>query len=282
MNKAYIRQSSWILYFLSAAGRTFQHGSSSVTLNFCGFCAEPSTEPARVTSDGAVDARADAVLSGAVGGRAVDVGRRGDESAAGVGLDEDGALTGWDVADGGALEDDAWRPTSVAMLGLTGTPVRPGVTDVAVAGWGIGSVAALVGVFGLTASLEPSADGGRRIWPPRGLLAGSPCWCSWAPKLASPSCIARPEVSSSALDASVGERPFEALRAYEAHRKLGCFLSQPGRGPPPPAVADGWSYKGVSRLSDCDEDVVAFGVPPVMGGGKVMDPPVSDMMTSSR
>lgn len=32
MNSAYCFQSSLILYFLSAAGRTFQHGSSSVTL----------------------------------------------------------------------------------------------------------------------------------------------------------------------------------------------------------------------------------------------------------
>jgi hypothetical protein len=33
MNRAYIFQSSLILYFFSAAGNTFQHGSSSVTLN---------------------------------------------------------------------------------------------------------------------------------------------------------------------------------------------------------------------------------------------------------
>jgi lipid-A-disaccharide synthase-like uncharacterized protein len=33
MNKAYIFQSSLILYFFSAAGRTFQHGSSRVTRN---------------------------------------------------------------------------------------------------------------------------------------------------------------------------------------------------------------------------------------------------------
>ena len=33
MNNAYIFQSSLILYFFKAAGKTFQHGSSNVTLN---------------------------------------------------------------------------------------------------------------------------------------------------------------------------------------------------------------------------------------------------------
>ena len=33
MNKAYIFQSSLILYFFNAAGKTFQHGSSRVTRN---------------------------------------------------------------------------------------------------------------------------------------------------------------------------------------------------------------------------------------------------------
>lgn len=40
MNRAYIFQSSLILYFFSAAGNTFQHGSSSVTRNdFAALCA---------------------------------------------------------------------------------------------------------------------------------------------------------------------------------------------------------------------------------------------------
>lgn len=55
MNSAYIFQSSLILYFFSAAGKTFQHGSSKVTRkDFAALCAA-SFALDRSLSDGPVD-----------------------------------------------------------------------------------------------------------------------------------------------------------------------------------------------------------------------------------
>jgi hypothetical protein len=169
MKRAYIRQSSWILYFLSAAGRTFQHGSSSVTLNFCGFCADPSAE----------DDDDFLVTSGAVGGRwVIWEGRmeEGEASRGGARLFER-AGTGVDV-------DDA-AGSGVAM-GLTGRPGRfDRAVDIDVAGCGIGSWLALVGVFGLAAE---------------GTTVSSP-----------PLLVALSSTSSSALGSIVG-LPLEAFR----------------------------------------------------------------------
>ena len=51
MNNAYTRQSSLILYFFNAAGRTFQHGSSSVTLKLCAAFAAASRARSRSRVD---------------------------------------------------------------------------------------------------------------------------------------------------------------------------------------------------------------------------------------
>ena len=69
MNNAYTFQSSLILYFLRAAGNTFQHGSSNVTRNDLAALCAASFARDRSFSDGPADDEdaAGAYASGGVG-----------------------------------------------------------------------------------------------------------------------------------------------------------------------------------------------------------------------